>query len=79
MNLFKPTHPSDYSSFGFVGLSKLIRKMHDIYNTYIWIKYNIYFIYIPNEVCSCEIPIDVGMRGLIGSGTLITHCDKKKS
>ena len=37
----------------------------------------IYFIYIPNEVCSCEIPIDVGMRGLIGSGTLITHCDKK--
>jgi hypothetical protein len=37
----------------------------------------IYFIYIPNEVCSCEIPIDVGMRGLIGSGTFITHCDKK--
>jgi len=23
----------------------------------------IYFIYIPNEVCSCEILIDVGMRG----------------
>jgi hypothetical protein len=30
MNLFKPTHPSD---FVFVGLNKLIRKIHGIYNT----------------------------------------------
>jgi len=29
MNLFKPTHPSD----GFIGLNKLIRKIHGIYNT----------------------------------------------